>query len=323
MGTRRSSLRSHTNLNHRPISSFSMDRDTRALMLALIRGHTKNIRELAARCDVNSQDEDGNTALMTAILNMKANKSKVGLIRLLVGNDVNRKNKGGKTAVMLAAFERPDALRVLIEEFDADVTEVDNNNISVLMWAAAGRNRRLTMKLILTKLKQRLKSQKPKQKLSQKELEVYLNRADKKYGLTALMTVACKYNKSLKRCVTDLVDLNTKVATKNKAGKTALDLVGKESGKSYTKIRKYLIKADQAQAAQQLQLPSQDYPALPPDEVNDRRLLLGDGVTPVTVGIGSAALLLLGFIGYQLWKRATKRRCTEMDAEEPEGPDLV
>merc|ERR1712202_93597 len=141
---------------------------------------------------------------------------------------------------MLAAFERPDALRVLIEEFDADVTEVDNNNISVLMWAAAGRNRRLTMKLILTKLKQRLKSQKP----SQKELEVYLNRADKKYGLTALMTVACKYNKSLKRCVTDLVDLNTKVATKNKAGKTALDLVGKESGKSYTKIRKYLIKAD-------------------------------------------------------------------------------
>lgn len=65
-------------------------------------------------------------------------------------------------------------------------------------------------------------------------------------------------------------------------------------------------------------------PDLPKGQLSSQpQRLLGDGITPVTVGIGTAIVLLFGLIGYQIWKRATKPRRPKVDPEDPTGADLV
>jgi len=264
-------------------------KEVTALMWAAHEGHIEAVEILKeAGANVDAQDKDDMTALMWAAL--EGHTEAVKILKE-VGANVDAQDKDDMTALMWAALKGHTEVVSILAEAGANVDAQDKKGVTALMLAA------------------RLGHPKIVRILIEKGADLTLTVLSKGRNQTALI-VAEKYGHA------DIV----RQLLAARAGVDARDhraLKKKKNKKKKKKERKTSVKGDKDL------LDRLDDNDLPADRPKDIRRLLGDDVTPAAIGIGSAALLLFGFIGYRLWKRATKPRRPEVTPEEPTGADLV
>ncbi len=127
------------------------DSDGYTPLLTAIEEDNKKMLKLLIRAgaDVNAKgkynEENGITALMMAI-----DKENKGIEKLLIeaGADINTKSENGITALRIAAYvENEDMVKLLIEA-GADVNAKDNDNFTALMIAAYVKNEDIVKLLI-------------------------------------------------------------------------------------------------------------------------------------------------------------------------------
>lgn len=114
--------------------SLANARSDDALFTAVIRNDVATLRSLvAAGADPNAVDDSGQPAIARALFH-ESHDAAMALARL-PALDVDRRNRAGETALMLAALKgREDVVRVLIERGAA----VDPQGWTPLHYAAAG-----------------------------------------------------------------------------------------------------------------------------------------------------------------------------------------
>ncbi|KAL7950547.1 ankyrin repeat-containing domain protein [Trichoderma barbatum] len=95
---------------------------------------TVELMQLRLECgtDINLVDISGETILTAAVM-VRHNE----MVRFLIDNgaDLEKRNIRGQTAVILAAIQNPEALRILIKK-GANLAAVDNDGLSALHFAA-------------------------------------------------------------------------------------------------------------------------------------------------------------------------------------------
>lgn len=98
--------------------------------------------------NVNQQDQEGNTALIHAV-----NLNNITIIENLItaGSYINIKNAQGRTALMVGGVNNhPEIVKILIENGDAKLDEVDQSGYTALMWAVENNNLEI-VQLLYTK----------------------------------------------------------------------------------------------------------------------------------------------------------------------------
>ena len=113
------------------------------LRYAAINGNTNTVKQLLAKhgdIDVNTKDENGNTALMHA-----AASSKVIIAKLLLGAgaDVHKKNKERNTALIIAVWHGQVNMVEALINAGADVNVKNRNGNTALMLATANERKEI------------------------------------------------------------------------------------------------------------------------------------------------------------------------------------
>jgi serine/threonine-protein phosphatase 6 regulatory ankyrin repeat subunit B len=117
-----------------------------ALIYAAWNGHTATVTQLlAAGADVNARGNDGNTALIYA-----ARHGHTAILEQLLtaGADVNTKDNYGNTVFILAAEGCHTAVVTQLLTAGADVNAKGNGGDTVLMWAARGSRTAIATQLL-------------------------------------------------------------------------------------------------------------------------------------------------------------------------------
>ena len=111
----------------------SLQELTNSFFQAVKKGQLDKVRELLEMIDVDSQDDNGMTALMIAI-----GKNREDIVRLLLeyGADVDIKNNTGNTALMRASLRGYINIVRLLLEYRANVDIKNTRYETALMWAS-------------------------------------------------------------------------------------------------------------------------------------------------------------------------------------------
>ncbi len=87
--------------------------------------------------DIHAKDDEGYTPLLRALINYRRSDIAIKLIDM--GADIHVKDKNGRTPLLLASYDRPDIVKMLIEK-GANLNVKENNNGESPLYIASDEN---------------------------------------------------------------------------------------------------------------------------------------------------------------------------------------